>query len=88
MRLVFAIPGDLDAPTGGYGYDRRLIGELRAKGWQVEHLALPGDYPFADLAARRAAGGMFAALDAGTAVLIDGLAGGGWSRGSAWRRRS
>lgn len=76
MRLVFAIPGDLDAPTGGYGYDRRLIGELRAKGWQVEHLALPGDYPFADLAARRAAGGMFAALDAGTAVLIDGLAGG------------
>lgn len=76
MRLVFAIPGDLDAPTGGYGYDRRLIGALRAKGWQVEHLALPGNYPFADPAARLAAGDLLARLDAGTAVLIDGLAGG------------
>ncbi|WP_299134954.1 glycosyltransferase family 4 protein [uncultured Amaricoccus sp.] len=76
MRLSFAIPGDLDAPTGGYGYDRRLIAELRAKRWHVEHLALPGDYPFPDMSARRVAAGMLASLDDGTAVLIDGLAGG------------
>jgi glycosyltransferase involved in cell wall biosynthesis len=77
MQVVFAIPGDLQAPTGGYGYDRRLIGELGGLGWEVRHLPLSGRYPFPDAATRAAAAEAFAALPSGTTVLVDGLAYGG-----------
>ena len=55
---VFLVPGDWDSRTGGYLYDRRIVAELRARGWQVEVLS-PGDgYPFPDGAdlARAASG--------------------------------
>jgi len=74
-RLVFAIPGDLDARTGGYGYDRRLLAALPAFGVEAVHCALPGGFPnpsAAEIAASVAA--IEALLRPGDAVLVDGLA--------------
>lgn len=75
-EAVFAVPGDLATPTGGYGYDRRVMALLPGCGVAVTHLALPGSFPHpsdADLAetVRR-----LAATPADAVLLIDGLAGG------------
>lgn len=73
-HLVFAIPGDLDTMSGGYGYDRRMIAELRSLGWTVEHLQLPAGFPDpceADLAQTAT---LLAGLPDHSLVLLDGLA--------------
>ena len=72
--LRFAVPGDLETRTGGYIYDRRLMGELRRLGWSVEHLAWAASFPFPDPADLAAAARSLAALADGSLVLIDGLA--------------
>ena len=76
--VVFAVPGDLATPTGGYAYDRRIIAELRALGWQVEVVALGDGFPRPSADTRAAALALLAALtrDRGRArpIVIDGLA--------------
>jgi glycosyltransferase involved in cell wall biosynthesis len=42
---AFAIPGNVDLPTGGYAYDRRLLALLGGFGIAVRHVALPGSFP-------------------------------------------
>lgn len=75
MREVwFAIPGELSTPTGGYKYDRRVIEELRALGWNVHHLALPGDFPSPSEASVAATERALAETPVNAAILFDGLA--------------
>ncbi len=73
MRIDFAYPGDINAPTGGYGYDRRVMRELAALGCAVSPIALPASFPYptdADLdATRRLLRG-----GARDALVVDGLA--------------
>jgi len=71
---MFAVPGDLDTPTGGYAYDKRIIEELRTRGFEVAVLNLGSDFPRPDAKARRAANDMLAKLDPAIPVVIDGLA--------------
>jgi glycosyltransferase involved in cell wall biosynthesis len=73
-RIVFAYPGDLDTPTGGYGYDRRIIAGLRALGWTVDLLGLGEGFPFPDPSTVETARRALEALAPGTTVVVDGLA--------------
>jgi len=72
--FVFAIPGDLDTPTGGYVYDRRMIAELRALGWRPEVLGLGDGFPRPDALTLAAAGARLADVPKGRPIVIDGLA--------------
>jgi len=73
-RCVLLLPGDIDTPTGGYRYDRRVLNGLRGLGWRIDVLALEGAYPAPDAAALADAEAAVAALPDGTVVIADGLA--------------
>lgn len=74
-RILFAIPGDLAARTGGYEYDRRILRAAPAFGVEMLHLPLPGAFPDpspedVDAAVAR----VNHALRPSDVVLMDGLA--------------
>lgn len=48
LRIDFAFPGDINLPTGGYGYDRRVMHELEKLGHTVRPIALPASFPHPD----------------------------------------
>lgn len=72
--IVFAIPGDIRLPTGGYAYDRRVLAEWRTSGVAAEHLALPGSFPDPSDADMAETGHRLLASDWNAVLLIDGLA--------------
>ncbi len=73
-HLAFAIPGDLDAPTGGYAYDRRMIAGLRGLGWSVDVVPLGDGFPAPSRDDRNAAMAQLRALPPKYPVVVDGLA--------------
>ncbi len=74
MRCVFAIPGDLDTPTGGYTYARKVL-PLLAETMQIPVCHLPGGFPFPSGDELTTTEGALAAFDDPDCVfLFDGLA--------------
>ena len=73
-HVVFAVPGSLDTPTGGYAYDRRIIAELRQLGWDVECLDIGEGFPSPDEATRSAARSLLLKVPDGQPIVLDGLA--------------
>ena len=75
-RLVFAFPGELETPTGGYIYDRRIIEGLQRLGWQVDLLSLGAGFPYPSAETIARAATLLQTVPSGTLVVIDGLASG------------
>jgi glycosyltransferase involved in cell wall biosynthesis len=73
-RFVFAVPGDLATPTGGYAYDRRMIAELTALGWSVEVADIGSDFPRPSASTVAAADARLMSIPRGIPVVVDGLA--------------
>jgi glycosyltransferase involved in cell wall biosynthesis len=82
-RFVFAVPGDLATPTGGYAYDRRMIVELGGLGWKADLLGLGDGFPWPSEATRMAALTKLLEIPAGRAIVVDGLALGVLPEGAA-----
>ena len=72
--MSVVVPGDLEARTGGYGYDRRIIAGLRDRGWAVDVVHLDDSFPAPTAGARVHAAQALGSMPAGSTVLIDGLA--------------
>jgi glycosyltransferase involved in cell wall biosynthesis len=68
------VPAPFGQVSGGYGYDRRMVTELRAHGDTVSVVELAGVFPLADDIARDAACAAWDRLGDATCPVIDGLA--------------
>ena len=73
-RAAFAVPGDLATLTGGYGYDRRIIGELQVLGWQIDVVSVGNGFPQPSAEQRAVALARLEDLPQGIPVVVDGLA--------------
>lgn len=72
--VYFVIPGDIEARTGGYRYDKRIMHELSELGWAVHLVSLDGDYPFPSTEQLLDASAELSRITDGNLVVIDGLA--------------
>lgn len=71
---TFVVPGDINARTGGYEYDRRMIDALRGRNWAVTLCQLDDGFPQPSPATRARAAATLHGIADGSVVVIDGLA--------------
>jgi glycosyltransferase involved in cell wall biosynthesis len=71
--VAVVVPGDVETPTGGNVYDRRLCAALTELGVDVAVRPVAGDWPVPGDDGRRALGELLAGLPDGSTVLGDGL---------------
>ncbi len=74
MHVTLIVPSPFSTVSGGYGYDRRIVSELRGRGHDVAVVELPGLHPVTDAVARDSACIALDRLVPGTKTVIDGLA--------------
>jgi glycosyltransferase involved in cell wall biosynthesis len=74
QQLIFVYPGDLNSPTGGYAYDRRIIAGLKSLGWEIQLIGLGEGYPFPNPTQVEEAKAQLQGLTSGVPMVIDGLA--------------
>jgi glycosyltransferase involved in cell wall biosynthesis len=74
MLISLLVPAPFDLVSGGYGYDRRIVAELRAAGHEVDVIELTGTFPFPGERERESACRAFASLPPRSKPVIDGLA--------------
>ena len=72
--VFFAIPGDINLPTGGYTYDRRVLALLPKYRIDAQHLWLPASYPAPTQADLAWTANAFAKLPRKAVLMVDGLA--------------
>lgn len=73
MELTFVVPGDVETPTGGNVYDRRLRDGLLEAGTQVAWRPLDGSWPTPAAADAAALDRLLASAPEGSTVLLDGI---------------
>ena len=71
---LFAIPGDLKSPTGGYAYDRRVMEILPDFGVPVSVLSLPGSFPNPTASDIAKTSRLLKTKSADAVLVVDGLA--------------
>lgn len=77
---VFAVPGDLRSPTGGYAYDRRVMERLPDFGVGVIHLELPASFPNPNAKDIRETTKLLDGRPQPSVLVIDGLAFGAFTK--------
>lgn len=73
-EIAFAIPGDINQPTGGYGYARAVIAAAPALGARFDVIRLPDGFPFPDEKGLAETERLLAGAPHDQPILFDGLA--------------
>lgn len=74
IRALFAVPGDLGRPTGGYRYAREVLARAPTAGLELTHWPLPEGFPEPSAEALAETERRLVAAPEGWPILIDGLA--------------